>query len=282
MGRLDGRTCLLAGGGSGLGREIARRFLREGAAVVVLEKSQEKVDSLRAEFGDAIVAVAGDATSAHDVEAAVGAARSLGPAPLDVLVSSIGLWDFGLELDQLPAGEPLQQAFQEVFAANVLSSLVLARACVEDLRRSHGSIILTSSGAGFHPGGGGPLYTASKHAVVGLVRELAYELAPDVRVNAVAPGAMQSDLRGPAALGLSATSITDLPIQAIVERVSPLGFMPEPADYTDWYVALASANEARTSTGSVIEADGGERVRGRLDSLRARALAGDTRDANWL
>jgi 2,3-dihydroxy-2,3-dihydrophenylpropionate dehydrogenase/cis-2,3-dihydrobiphenyl-2,3-diol dehydrogenase len=279
MTRLEGRVCLVAGGGSGLGREIARRFVDEGALVCVLEKSPDKAASLRAEFGRKIAVTTGDATESEDVDQALDVAHQAFDRPLDVLVSSIGLWDFGLELEQLPSGARLEEAFREVFAANVLANVVLARACVCELRESSGAIVLTSSAAGLHPGGGGPLYTASKHAVVGLVRELAYELAPDVRVNAVAPGAMRSDLRGPLALGLSATSISDIPIQGIIERVSPLGFLPDASDYTDWFVALASATESRTVTGTVIEADGGERVRGRLESLRARELAGEARDA---
>lgn len=68
-------------------------------------------------------------------------------------------------------------------------------------------MIFTLSNAAWYPGGGGPLYTASKHAATGLIRQLAYELAPKVRVNGVGPCGMASDLRGPQALGQSETSI---------------------------------------------------------------------------
>lgn len=71
-------------------------------------------------------------------------------------------------------------------------------------RRQHH---FTLSNAAWYPGGGGPLYTASKHAATGLIRQLAYELAPKVRVNGVGPCGMATDLRGPQALGQSDTSI---------------------------------------------------------------------------
>jgi 2,3-dihydroxy-2,3-dihydrophenylpropionate dehydrogenase/cis-2,3-dihydrobiphenyl-2,3-diol dehydrogenase len=66
---------------------------------------------------------------------------------------------------------------------NVKAYLLGAKAAVEPLRRTKDAIIFTASNAGFWPGGGGLLYMASKHAVVGLVKQLAYELAPDIRVN---------------------------------------------------------------------------------------------------
>jgi NAD(P)-dependent dehydrogenase (short-subunit alcohol dehydrogenase family) len=121
------------------------------------------------------------------------------------------------------------------------------------------------SNAGFWPGGGGPLYTASKHAVVGLVKQLAYELAPDIRVNGVAPGGMSSDLRGPRALGLADTSFSSMPVDRIVERLSPLERSFTAADYVGHYVLLASRANAAPVTGTVHVCDGGVGIRGRRE-----------------
>jgi cis-2,3-dihydrobiphenyl-2,3-diol dehydrogenase len=115
----------------------------------------------------------------------------------------------------------------------------------------------------WHAGVGGVVYTASKHAVVGLVRQLAHELAPKVRVNGVAPGFMRTDIRGPKALGLGDVTPSSLPdLQQIASATTPLGFLPEPWDYTGHFVQLASRANAPATTGTIIECDGGLAVRG--------------------
>lgn len=276
-GRLAGRTAVVTGGGSGIGRAVVDRFVREGASVAVLELSEERIAALRADHPDTVVAVRGDATRLADNRAVVGAALdSFGS--LDCFVANTGFWDFGLSLEDLPDDDRFDAAFDQVFALNVKAFLAGAKAAVPALRASRGSLIMTGSNASIHPGGGGPLYTSSKHAVVGLVRQVAYELAPEVRVNAVAPGGMLTSLTGPPALAAgNPTSITDLPMDDLISMVSPLAFLPSPEDYTGWYVALASVDDARTITGSVIECDGGEAVRGRAFSECARSAAGDIR-----
>ncbi len=108
---------------------------------------------------------------------------------------------------------------------------------------------------------------------MGLVKQLAYELAPAVRVNGVAPGGMASDLRGPKALGMDALSWGAMPVDRIIERLSPLGRAIAAEDYTGHYVLLASRANARTVTGSVHNCDGGMGVRGRDDQAAASAAA---------
>ncbi len=108
--------------------------------------------------------------------------------------------------------------------------------------------------------GGGPLYTASKHAATGLIRQLAYELAPKVRVNGVGPCGMASDLRGPQALGQSETSIMQSHAGEIV-AIHRCKF-PQPADFTGPYVMLASRRNNRALSGVMINADAGLAIRG--------------------
>jgi NAD(P)-dependent dehydrogenase (short-subunit alcohol dehydrogenase family) len=116
------------------------------------------------------------------------------------------------------------------------------------------------------------LYTASKHAVVGLIRQLAYELAPKIRVNGVAPGAIPTDLRGPRSLDLADKSIASVPLKEAAERGIPLGKLPEPRDYTGSYVLLASAENSSTATGGVILCEGGIGIRGFTDAAGGRNL----------
>jgi NAD(P)-dependent dehydrogenase (short-subunit alcohol dehydrogenase family) len=247
-GWLTDQAVLVTGGASGLGRAIVERFVGEGARVAVFDRSAEKLAAL----GGEVVTFAGDVTSPADNTAAVAAAVDAF-GKLDVFVGNAGIWDFFRPLADTPI-EDLDRGFDELFAVNVKGYLLGARAAVDALRAGGGSMIFTLSNATFFPGGGGPLYTASKHAGLGLVRQLAYELAPYVRVNGVAPGAMATDLRGPGALGLDHTSITDaMPIDVIMKEHSALERVVVPADYVGAYVLLASRSGAPTATGSVLD-----------------------------
>ena len=272
MGWLDNQVALVTGGGSGLGRAIVERFVAEGASVGVLELNAEKAAAFASQWPDRVCAVVGDATSYADNERAVRAtAEAFGR--LDTFVGNAGLWDFGTSLEQLPP-ERISRAFDEVFGLNVKGYLLGAKAALPQLRATRGSIIFTVSNAGFWPGGGGPIYTASKHAVVGLVKQLAYELCPDVRVNGVAPGGMPTDLRGPHALDLQDKPFDSLPVDEMVERLSPLETPIRAEDYTGHYVLLASRTDARTTTGSVHNCDGGLGVAGRkaAETVRAKVI----------
>ncbi len=200
MGWLDGKRALVVGAGSGIGRAVVDAFISEGARVGALERDEAKAARLAAELPDCAVA-RGDATIVADTRAAVEAVTS-SFGGLDVLVNCVGIFDFYRGLADLP-DEVFDAAFDEMFAVNVKSQLVTVRAALPELRRTGGSVVLTVSTSGFYPGRGGVLYVASKFAVRGCVIALAHELAPDVRVNGVAPGGtLGTELTGPASLGL--------------------------------------------------------------------------------
>ena len=179
-------------------------------------------------------------------------------------------------MEALPV-EHISAAFDEIFGLNVKGYLLGAKAALPALRESRGGMIFTVSNAGFWPGGGGPLYTATKHAVMGLVKQLAYELCPEVRVNGVAPGGMPTDLRGLRALGLQDMSFDSMPVDKMIERLSPLEIQIRAEDYTGHYVLLASRVNSRTVTGSVHNCDGGLGVTGRrtTEALRTEIFDPD-------
>ncbi|MFF4776549.1 3-(cis-5,6-dihydroxycyclohexa-1,3-dien-1-yl)propanoate dehydrogenase [Microtetraspora fusca] len=261
VGWLDGQVTLITGGGAGLGRAIAERFVTEGAHVAAFDRSATRLERLTAEVPE-VLGIVGDVRSLGDNERAVQQVRQRF-GRLDVVVANAGIWDFQASLDSLPA-DSVDDAFDEVFHTNVKGYLLAAKAAAPALRRRRGSLILTLSNASFHPDGGGPLYTASKHAAHGLLRQLAYELAPDIRVNAVAPGGMATELSGPTALGLDSASISTRAgeWQDVMARALPLSMVPTVDDMTSAYVLLASRAGAKAMTGAVIEADGGIGVRG--------------------
>jgi NAD(P)-dependent dehydrogenase (short-subunit alcohol dehydrogenase family) len=274
VGWLENEVVLLTGGGSGIGRAVVDRFLAEGARVAVLELSESKADDLAAAHGDRVHVVIGDATKLVDNRRAVAEALTVFKT-LDCFVGNAGVWDWGTSLEDLPA-EAIDAAFDELFGLNVKACLLGAKASLDALRATNGSMIFTASNAALWPGGGGPLYTASKHALVGLVRQLAYELCPDVRVNGVAVGGAGTDLRGPRALGLDTHRWGDMPVEDIMEQFSPLSVRAVPADYAGHYVLLASRRDSRTVTGTIVDCDGGVGIRGRREAEARRAtVVGD-------
>lgn len=261
MGWLNGYVALVTGGGSGIGQAVVERFVAEGCTGVgVLVRSPEQGERLRARFGDKVVVVEGDVRSGADnaraVEATVGRFGKL-----DTLVGNAGVWDFNTRLEKM-SPQQLDASFDEVFGVNVKGYLLAARAAADALRASQGSMIFTLSNSSFYAGGGGPLYVASKHACLGLIRQLAYEFAPQVRVNGVAPGGTATSLRGPASLGKGERRLSDIPnFNESVASAMPLKLIAQPADHAGHYVLLASRENSRATTAAVLQSDGGWEIR---------------------
>lgn len=260
MGRLDGDVALITGGASGLGRAVVDRFIEEGAKVAVFDKSEDRLTDLAATHGDNAVTIAGDVRSMADNEtAAQKCVDAFGK--IDTAIGNAGIWDYSRSLDDLPTDQ-IEQSFDEVFGVNVKGYVNLAKACLPALVRSQGALIFTVSNAGFYANGGGPLYTASKHAVVGLIRQLAFELAPEVRVNGVAPGPIHTDLRGPQSLGMSDRAISSLNLPEVAGGAVPLGRVPATAEYAGAFVHFASRTDSAPSTGGIMMCDAGIGARG--------------------
>ena len=260
MGRLDGEVVLITGGASGLGRAIVERFLEDGARLTVFDRSAGRLTELAGAYPDHVEGVVGDVRSISDNQRAVEACVARF-GKLDCAIGNAGIWDYSMSLDALPV-ERIDAAFDELFHVNVKGYLNLAKAALPALVRTSGALIFTVSNAGFDPAGGGPLYTASKHAVVGLIRQLAYEFAPAVRVNGVAPGPIDTDLRGPEALGMAGKSIASIDLPGTAGAAMPIGFVPATADYAGGYVFLASRRDSRPATGGIVKLDAGIAVRG--------------------
>jgi cis-2,3-dihydrobiphenyl-2,3-diol dehydrogenase len=269
-GRLEDEAILITGGASGLGRAIVDRFVEEGARVAVLDRSAERLAALNADHGERVVAVRGDVRSLADNLAAVHATESAF-GKLDCAIGNAGLWDYSVPLVDLPDAV-IDAAFDELFQVNVKGYLLLAKAAAPALVRSEGALLFTVSNAGFYPGGGGPLYTASKHAVVGLIRQLAHELAPFVRVNGVAPGGIDTDLRGLEALGMAGRSVSSLRMPETADKYVPIGRLPTAREYTGAYVFFATRGDTVPATGAVLNYDGGLGVRGFAGPSGGRGL----------
>lgn len=188
-GRFDGKTVIVTGAASGIGRAVASRVAREGGRVIAVDLSAERL----AEFADslsdnAIVPVAGDITSSEDIERIVQAAGER----VDGLANVAGLLD-----DFSPIHEVSDAVLERVFNVNVFGLIRLTRAVVPlMLEQRSGSIVNIASEAAFRGSSAGLAYTASKNAVIGITKNSAYMYEEyGIRVNAVAPGGTLTGMR---------------------------------------------------------------------------------------
>jgi NAD(P)-dependent dehydrogenase (short-subunit alcohol dehydrogenase family) len=260
MGWLDGQAALVTGGGSGIGRAVVERYVAEGARVAVMDRAAARGEELRARLGDKVLAVAGDVAQLDDNKRAV-AETVAAFGRLDIFVGNAGVLDGFVPLAAMPE-DKLAAACDELFAINVKGCILGARAAMAELAKTRGCMVFTASGAGFTSAGGGVIYTASKHAVVGIVRQLAVELGPEIRVNGVAPGGTMTDLRSVAAFSMEGSSQFAMP--GTRERIAagnPLQLAMEPEDLAGAYLFLASRENARGITGSILSVDAGSTLR---------------------
>ena len=268
-GWLEGDVALITGGSSGIGRAVALRYLDEGARVAVLGRNAEQLQEVVEAAGplaERVLPLTGDVRSPDDLHRAVrSTVEKFGK--LDILVPNAGIWDYHRSITRLD-GKELSEAFDEIFSINVKGYVLAVEAAWRELVATRGSIVMTLSNASFHTDGGGSLYTASKHACLGLLRQFAYELAPKVRVNGVAVGGMRTQLRGPESLGLQDRTLAASFAKNEASGAEQPPLIPlydssvEPEDFTGPYVLLASRVDSGTVTGAVIPADGGIAVRG--------------------
>lgn len=260
MAILEGKSAVIVGGGSGIGRGVLDEFLEQGAHATVLEISPDKCAEL-SELGDDVHPVQGDATQLSDnlrvVDEAVAAYGRV-----DILATFVGIFDYYTTLSDIPE-DSISQAFDEIFRTNVLSYLLSVKSAAKPLREARGTIVLTLSTSSFYPGRGGPLYLATKFACRGLVTALAHEFAPDVRVNGVAPGGtLSTQLRGLSSLDMQDRTLGSSPgREQDLRDNNPLRLALTGRDHAGAYVFLASDMSLGT-TGTVVHSDGGIGVRG--------------------
>lgn len=260
MGWLEGQVALVTGGTGGIGSAIVRRYVEEGARVAVMARDPVQLAALQAELGDRIITIRGDVSRAADNQTAVAATlEAFGK--LDTFVGNAAVFDYFTRLDRI-APEAFEEAFQKLFAINVQGYLLGARCCIDALRESRGSMVFTLSNSAFYAGGGGILYVTAKHALVGMIRQLAYELAPDIRVNGVAPGATNTAMKSLDGLSKRSVPLNQIPdFEQAAANAVPLKCIAAPEDHTGHYVLLASRRNASQTTAHIIHSDGGWEVR---------------------
>jgi 3-oxoacyl-[acyl-carrier protein] reductase len=247
--RLDNKTALVTGAGSGIGQTIAETYAREGACVALADIDIEGAKAAARAIGNNAVAMRCDVARKADFDAAI-AATLAAFGGLDILVNNAGTTHVNKPLLEITEDE-----YDRTFAANVKGVFFGCQAVVPHFRKQGGGgvIINIGSTAGIRPRPGVSAYSATKGAVHTLTKALAAELAADrIRVCAIAPVATETPLL-PSFLG---------PKPGMREKfiaTVPLGRLAVTQDIANAALFLAS-NEAQFLTGNIVEVDGGRCV----------------------
>src|ERR1700758_5573900 len=242
MRGLDGKRVLITGGASGIGAATAARFLEERAQVVVLDRSAEGRDAIRGQ----LPGLAADVANLAEVEAAFAeAVRAMGG--VDVLVNNAGISIRHNFLDITP------EEWDKVIAVNLTGVFYVAQTAARHMiERGSGVILQTASTNGVM---GYPFYAdynATKAGVIELTRSMALELAPKVRVCAVAPGYVLTPMQR--------AEYSDAMLEEVNSKI-PLGRHASPEEIAALFAFLAS-DDAAFATGQVYTLDGGETAGG--------------------
>lgn len=243
---LKGKVAIVTGASRGIGYEIARAYLKEGAKVVICgsrpESAAKACDKLKSEMPGAELLPAGVNISETDsIEAMVSdAVKHFGT--IDILVNNAGI------TSTKQIFEMTDEDFDSVMRINLAGPFKCIRAVSKIMKEHGGSIINTSSMVGTYGGKMQSAYSASKFGVNGLTKSCAKELGPfGIRVNAVAPGVVGTDM---------VAKFVDERTMASLKAFTPLGRMADPAELAGAYVYLAS-DAASFTTGTIIHVDGG-------------------------
>ena len=246
MRGLDGKRVLITGGASGIGAATAARFLEEGSAVCVLDRDAKGRERIRHELPDLAETLDADVSNLKQVEAAIeDAARIMGG--LDVVINNAGISIRHKFLEITP------EDFAKVVAVNLTGVFYVAQMAARHMMRQAGGVILqTASTNGLV---GQPFYAdynATKAGVIELTKSMALELAPKIRVCAVAPGYVLTPMQR--------AEYTDEMLEEVNRKV-PLGRHAKPEEIAALFAFLAS-DDAAYITGQVFTIDGAETAGG--------------------
>lgn len=242
--KLEGKVAIVTGATSGMGRATAVLFAKEGAKVVVTGRNEERaqavVDEIKGNGGEAIYVIV-DASNVEDCKKIFDATiEAFGT--VDILVNNAGM------LSMSPLLEVSIEEWNKVFAVNVTSALYLTQLCAPVMKeKGKGVIVNVASVASYAAHHGFAAYISSKHAMAGLSKSMAWELGPEIRVNAIAPGAihtaMVDSIGGPSVL------------QGMIDNC-PCKRVGQPEDIAGAALFLAS-DDCTFLTGQIIKVDGG-------------------------
>jgi len=249
MGRLEGKSVIITGAGSGIGRAASLLFTREGAKLIAVDRTDgvNETVSLVKKAGGTAEAVQADAGSEKDVIAYVDKALSA-YGKLDAIWANAGV-SGGL----VSLADQTVEHWQEVLRVNLIGPFLAVKHVIPHLtRQGHGAIVCTASVAGLKSGASGHPYAASKAGVISLVQTTAYSLSgTGVRINAVCPGLIETGMTKPVFDRAKERGTQDK-----IGQLNPLKRAGQPHEIAAMGLFLAS-DEASYVNGQAFPVDGG-------------------------
>jgi NAD(P)-dependent dehydrogenase (short-subunit alcohol dehydrogenase family) len=252
MGLLENKTCIVTGAAGSLGLASVRRFVEEGARVMLVDRDRDRLnDALKTLPEGRATAMLADVANSRDTAAYVNATVARW-GPIDVLFSNAGISGVIRPVTEYP-----EEIFDAVMAVNLKGSFLACKYALPQMRDG-GSIVMTSSVVGVTSDPGIAAYAASKHGLIGLMRTVAKEAAARrIRVNVVAPGPIDNGFQREVESGLSVALGTDA--GKFLDSVIPLG-RHAGADEVARSVLFLASDQSAFTTGSVVMADGGMHI----------------------
>ena len=246
MVELTDSVVVITGAASGMGRSMALEFGHEGASVVVVDVDEDGIDDVVEDIDDEggeAIGVHGDVTDPDSVEAVVERAVDE-YGTIDVLVNNAGILD-----EYAPVGETSIDQWNAIIGVNLDGVFMLTKAALPDLLEGddEGVVINTASIAGKVAGGGGAAYTTSKHGVIGFTKQLSHDYGPEIRANAICPGAVET--------GMTEELIEAGEVEPMVAE-TPAGRHAQPEEVAAVALFLAS-DDASFVHGTAVDVDGG-------------------------
>jgi NAD(P)-dependent dehydrogenase (short-subunit alcohol dehydrogenase family) len=251
MGIMERKVCVITGGAGSLGLESARLLLKEGARIMLVDKNGENLAktmaSLKKDFSEVSSAVADVSNTQQTRNYIERTVQTWGK--IDVLFSNAGISGVIKPITEYP-----EEVFDAVMAVNVRSSFLACKYGLPEMNDG-GSIIITSSIVGVTSDPGICAYATSKHALIGLMRTVAKEVAGrNIRVNIVCPGPIDNSFQAEVEVGLSTALGADA--KKFLDAAIPLGRHGKAEEIARTVLFLASS-QSSFSTGSLFMADGG-------------------------
>jgi NAD(P)-dependent dehydrogenase (short-subunit alcohol dehydrogenase family) len=251
MGKLEGRVAVITGGSGGIGRAAAKRFVEEGAKVLLVDLEERALrDAVDAIGAGSVSSIRADVTSDEDTQRYVKTAVER-YGRVDIYLANAGV-----EGNIKPIPDYPLEVFDRVIAVNVRGVWLGLKHVIPAMAKGGGgSIVITSSTAGIHGYAGASAYVTSKHAVVGMMRTAALECAPlKIRVNTVNPAPIETRMMR----SLEEQFVPGHPGQAKEQMQStiPLGRYGQPEEVAEVMLFLAS-DQSSFCTGGIYMVDGG-------------------------